>query len=392
MPLEQLVLPASSDVQQAAPEYAATAAGPALHPQAGPPEQPAPMWLKGGNIPALDGLRALSIGLVLLAHASLTWHGASGSSGSLVRLGGIGVDLFFVISGFLITLLLLRERRRTGTISLRAFYVRRAWRILPAYLLFLASLLALSMAGLVKLTERDWAGALTYTVNFLPAASWPVGHLWSLSVEEHFYLVWPLLLIALGPGWAGGLAAGYVVIAPFVRLVISAADLANLDIDYCTPARIDTIAVGCLLAFVAEHRGAQRFMTRLGHRGAALMFVVLLAGLVVSNTILIGSGTYAITIRRTVDALCFAGLVCAGISHTDGLLARLLNATPLVWIGRLSYGLYLWQQPLLNPHGEHWACQWPVNVALAVGFAVVSFALVERPALRLREQQGWGRV
>jgi len=390
MPVEQLVLPAPNDLQPPPPRPAASAL--TLEPPIGRLEQPPPAWLQRGSIPALDGLRALSIGLVLLAHASLTWHGASGAPGSLVRLGGVGVDLFFVISGFLITLLLLREGRRTGTISLRAFYVRRAWRILPAYLVFLASLLALSTVGLVTLTERDWAGALTYTVNFLPGTSWPVGHLWSLSVEEHFYLCWPLLLIALGPSRACGLAAGYVIVAPFGRLAISAADLANLDIDYCTPARIDTIAVGCLLAYLVERPAARGFMTRLGHRGAAVMFVLLLTGLVVSNTILISSGTYAITIRRTFDALCFAGLVWAGISHTDGLLARLLNVAPLVWIGRLSYGLYLWQQPLLNPHGEQWACQWPINLALALAFALISFVMVERPALWLRERQGWGRV
>jgi peptidoglycan/LPS O-acetylase OafA/YrhL len=335
----------------------------------------------------------MSISLVLLGHASLTWGGTPGAHGNpLGRLGGIGVDLFFVISGFLITLLLLRERRRHGSISLRAFYVRRAWRILPAYAVFLAGLGALSGFGLVRLTARDWAGAMTYTVNFLPGTSWPVGHLWSLSVEEHFYLLWPLLLLLAGPGRSCALAAGYVVLAPAVRLAIWAAGVGALDIDYCTPARIDTIAVGCLLAYVANHAGGRRLLSPRSRHRAAALFAALLAGLAVSNTVLCSSGLYSIMLRRTVDAVCFAGLVWVAVSHTDGLLARVLNAAPLVWVGRLSYGLYLWQQPFLNPHEEHWACQWPINLGLGITFALVSFALVERPALRVRERRGWGRV
>jgi peptidoglycan/LPS O-acetylase OafA/YrhL len=360
---------------------------------AGPQADTSPAWLRGGSIPALDGLRALSISLVLLGHASLTWGGTPGNHGGpLARLGGIGVDLFFVISGFLITLLLLRERRRHGTISLRAFYVRRAWRILPAYLVFLASLAALSGLGLVRLAGRDWAGALTYTVNFLPGTSWPVGHLWSLSVEEHFYLLWPLLLLALGPGRSCALAACYVALAPVLRLAIWGVGVAALDIDYCTPARIDTIAVGCLLAYVADHAAARNLLTPRSRHHAALLFAGLVVGLVVSNTLLCTSGLYSVTVRRTVDALCFAGLVWTAVSHADGLLAGILNAVPLVWLGRLSYGLYLWQQPLLNPHGEHWACRWPVNLGLSLALALVCFTVVERPALRLRERRGWGRV
>jgi peptidoglycan/LPS O-acetylase OafA/YrhL len=385
MALDQLLLPAP-------PKVPAPARPRPISPAQQPPPV-GPVWLQGGSIPALDGLRALSIGMVLLAHASLTWNTGSGDHrSSLVRLGSIGVDLFFAISGFLITLLLLREHRKHGRISLRAFYVRRAWRILPAYCVFLAFLGALSAVGLVQLIGRDWAGALTYTVNFLPGTSWPVGHLWSLSVEEHFYLFWPLLLLVLGPGRACCLAAVYVVAAPLVRLVLWKLGNDHLDIDYCTPARIDTIAVGCLLAYLTDRAATRRVLSGLRHSGAATLFAVLLAALIVSNTVLIRSGIYAITVHRTVDAVCFAGIIWAGASHTSGPLAAVLNAAPLVWVGRLSYGLYLWQQPMLNPHADHWACRWPINLALAILAACVSFVLVERPALRLREKRGLGKV
>jgi peptidoglycan/LPS O-acetylase OafA/YrhL len=357
------------------------------------PGETGPAWLKGGGIPSLDGLRALSISLVLLGHASLTWGGATGSEAGLARLGGIGVDLFFVISGFLITLLLLRERRKTGATSLRAFYVRRSFRILPAYLVFLLSVLILSGLGLVSMTGRDWAGALTYTTNFLPGTSWPVGHLWSLSVEEHFYLLWPLLLVVAGPRRACVLAAGWLVLAPFVRLAIWRGCQGTLDIDYCTPARIDTIAAGCLLAYLVDHTRGRGWLAPPSAGWAAGLAVLCVGGLVVSNGVLSPvSGAYGITMRRTVDALSFAGLVWAGASQSGGALAGLLNATPLVWVGRLSYSLYLWQQPFLNPHSDAWMCRWPVNLFLALGLALASFALVERPLLSLRERRGWGKV
>jgi peptidoglycan/LPS O-acetylase OafA/YrhL len=112
--------------------------------------------------------------------------------------------------------------------------------------------------------------------------------------------------------------------------------------------------------------------------------------LIVSNTLLTRSGFYGITLRRSFDALCFAGLIWSSALHTGSLLGRILNATPLVWVGRMSYGLYLWQQPFLNPRGDSWACQWPINVVLALLIAVVSFVLIERPALWLRQNRGWG--
>src|SRR5216117_3102727 len=114
----------------------------------------------------------------------------------------MGVDLFVVISGFLITLLFLRERERHGTLSLRGFYTRRALRILPAYVAFLVVCAAIEALGAPGPTPSDWAGLLTYTMNWhapsLPS-QWAVALTWSLSIEEQFYLLWPLLLLRAGP-------------------------------------------------------------------------------------------------------------------------------------------------------------------------------------------------
>ena len=256
MPAQQLTRLALPDAPAPRPPRGKSTTPPSL---AIEPVVAGPRWLHSGSVPSLDGLRAVSISMVIVGHASLAWHGHG-----LGRLGGIGVDLFFVISGFLITLLLLRERRRNGSISLRAFYVRRCWRILPAYLVFLGALFVLSVFGVVDLTERDWAGALTYTVNFRPGTSWVMGHLWSLSVEEHFYLLWPVLLLLLGPARACALAALYVVTAPVVRLLIWRLGCRALDVDYCTPARMDTIAVGCGGRVCRSHSTSVRRWRRRG--------------------------------------------------------------------------------------------------------------------------------
>ena len=141
-----------------------------------------------GTIPSLDGLRAISIGLVLLGHATRFGLGHSFLFRLAVAHAVLGVDVFFVISGYLITTLLLEEKIKFGTISLRLFYLRRALRILPAFLVFVGTLFVLSALGYIDIPSRLWIFVLTYTSNFTPRV-WDVGHLWSLSVEEHFYFL-----------------------------------------------------------------------------------------------------------------------------------------------------------------------------------------------------------
>jgi peptidoglycan/LPS O-acetylase OafA/YrhL len=166
-------------------------------------------------------MRAVSIALVLLSHASAT-RGAPawlGRALPAVGAGNLGVRVFFVISGLLITRLLLREQRRTGGVALGAFYLRRTFRIFPAYYVFLGALVAAAALGWrAPVPELALLHAATYTTNYSLIETWVVGHTWSLSVEEQFYLLWPPLL-----AWAGGRAAflvarGFVLLAPAIRL------------------------------------------------------------------------------------------------------------------------------------------------------------------------------
>jgi peptidoglycan/LPS O-acetylase OafA/YrhL len=155
-----------------------------------------------GRIPSLDGCRAISVFLVLFGHACETKN--LDFSRYLPRLGQVatlGVTVFFVISGYLITSLLLEEERRHGRISLSMFYLRRAFRIWPVAYAYIAVVAALQAAGALTLPRYNLLYAATFTMNLAPQGSWWLGHLWSLAVEEQFYFVWPAVFLFTRGRW-----------------------------------------------------------------------------------------------------------------------------------------------------------------------------------------------
>jgi peptidoglycan/LPS O-acetylase OafA/YrhL len=348
------------------------------------PGSPIPGWVFTGRVPCLDGLRAVSIGLVLFAHSVQPPNSPLIGLRRFAQPAAVGVDVFFVISGFLITLLLLREQDRTGRVSLRGFYTRRALRILPAYLALLGFVAALAWAGSVAIRPIDWAAALTYTTNFLPERSWDLGHTWSLSVEEHFYLLWPAALLLLGPRRSLVLLIVALLAAPAIRAGLY--KVAGLDPDmlhYVTPARYEAIGYGCLLAFAARHPATWRVARRVAP--VAGLGVLLAAGLLaVSEIYLCRSWRYSILSGRTAAGVLIAcGVFFCLASSPRSLAARALELRPVVLVGALSYSLYLWQQPFLK-NSPAWWCQWPQCLVLAAAAAVACHLLVERPFLRLK--------
>jgi peptidoglycan/LPS O-acetylase OafA/YrhL len=339
------------------------------------------------RIPSLDGLRAFSILLVLLSHLAGT-RGFPVGRHAMHRFGDpgyFGVRVFFIISGYLITRLLLQERSRSGTISIGGFYARRAYRIFPAFLVFVAAMAVASALGLVRAEPHDFVYALTYTMNFhVPhSGGWALGHLWSLSVEEQFYLVWPALLLALGS--RGGLraAATMLVVAPACRYALDRLD-PSLDMlmNSSFPTVVDQVATGCLLAgFEAklDHPRWKRFATSpwflvvpLGAAAAANIVSHPFANLVLAQAFM-----------NVAIALCIHRLV----RWPEGVLGRLLNARPVVMLGALSYSLYLWQQPFVDRESAAWWCRFPLNLVLALVAAVLSYRLIERPVLALRARR-----
>jgi peptidoglycan/LPS O-acetylase OafA/YrhL len=313
------------------------------------------------RIPSLDGLRAISISLVVVGHLT----GAGRMPNFMASYAGTGVRIFFVISGYLITTILLEERSRTSTINLRQFYKRRAYRILPAAAVFM--LFALVMYW-HELRWYDIGAMLLYVSNFDRARPWMVCHLWSLGVEEQFYFLWPSVLRK----WhrqSVAILLGVVVLAP-----IYSAACYHFKVPgggYGTfPAVAGNLAIGCLLAI---------FDSRIPKIRSWAACAMLLAVVLIPSY-------QAITPARTLFMLfvlwpilhcSIAGLVL----HVIQSPYRILNLAPVMWLGRISYSLYLWQQPFFSSPSRLPAYKLP----LGVGLACISYYLVEQPVLRLRD-------
>jgi peptidoglycan/LPS O-acetylase OafA/YrhL len=329
-------------------------------------------------MPALDGLRALSIALVLLGHVSGT-RGFPDThlSRYIGDYANLGVIVFFVISGYLITTLLLEELDRFGTISLRLFYARRALRLFPAFFLLVVFLLVVERIGWIRLNPGDLAAAFTYTVNFRTHSSWYIGHLWSLSVEEQFYLLWPMLLAIGGRRRAAKVAGAVLLISPLARIVAGRLGLPGA----ISPCVADSLACGCLLAICGDDLQRSAWYRRLS--GSKYFLPACIAVICTCNwgrMFSIGS-VVGVSIINVLLALVVHRCVTL-----PSKAAEFLSIRPLVWVGLLSYSLYLWQQFFLNQHSTWTICRFPLNALLAILAAAISYSCVERPLNDLRRK------
>ncbi|SHN48043.1 acyltransferase family protein [Cryptosporangium aurantiacum] len=313
-----------------------------------PPER-----LRLTHRPALDGLRAVAVVVVLLFHGGVSWLPG----------GWLGVDAFFVLSGYLITTLLLAEHERTGSIRLGAFWARRARRLLPALLTVVATVLGCAR-WLVPPEELaalgpDALAALGYVANWrmldrgdgyavLTSAPSPLQHTWSLALEEQFYLLWPLLVVGALALWS----ARALLVGTLVAAAASAGAMALLYVPDAEPARAyygsDTRAfgllAGCALALVLS---ARRYRPGHAARRRWSPAVLAAAGVLAAALLLlddVGPALYRGGLLLVV--LAVAAVISDAEREPDGLTARLLSVPPLPRIGRVSYELYLWHWPV----------------------------------------------
>jgi peptidoglycan/LPS O-acetylase OafA/YrhL len=303
------------------------------------------------RVPALDGLRAIAILGVLGYH--LVPHRMPG--------GYLGVDLFFVLSGFLITSLLMKET------DLKRFYLRRALRILPPLVVAVA-LAALFADPKAPVEPRHVAASLLFYANLMPFSDMPLmGHLWSLAVEEHFYALWPLLFM-FAPRWRNTALITAVIggLAVRVALLVFADDEAAYK---CTAARVDALAMGCLLAL---HKPPQvplwAAAAAFGAIGAMFLFAKW------THPVMPSVGLTAIALLAVV--------VLRSMRHP--LIASALS--PIAWIGRRSYGLYLYHPPVIAALMIWPPSPWLTLAKLLAVFAVaeLSFITIERWSERVR--------
>jgi len=336
------------------------------------------------RIPSLDGLRAISITLVLLGHlAGTRGFPFSAAAVNPWSLGSFGVTVFFVISGFLITGLLLDELRRTQRIRLGRFYFRRTLRIFPPYFALLIVVAAAGAAGWIALNPGDLLHGATYTSNYHDTRSWYVGHTWSLSVEEQFYLLWPAVLLLARTRRALFIAAATILVVPLFRVAEwELVRSAGHGVGYRFETIADSLAAGCVLACARSRLHAwPLYMRALSSPAFVLVPAVAVLANLTHDHPLIAFGA-----AMTVINICLALCVDWAVTFHEGRIGRVLNAAPLVFVGWISYSLYLWQQPFLNRESTAWSAAFPANILLTMVAALASYYLVERPSLQLRKR------
>jgi peptidoglycan/LPS O-acetylase OafA/YrhL len=342
--------------------------------------------LEGKHIPSLDGIRGLAFGTVFLAHAGA----------SLVP-GGFGVTTFFFLSGYLITALLRNELARTGTVSLRSFYARRAIRILPP--MYTAMLVAVLCDWTSFHGDPDnwWTLGLqaAHLANYAPYLSCGAGPagtgvLWSLAVEEHFYLMYPLLFVCLAAGTpqrrlAAVLGALCVAVMAW-RFVLASKGVSLQYIQHATDTRIDSLAFGCIMGLIGDpHR------KELGELSRTTKVAMLISGLgllLVSflwrNPLFRGSALF------TVQGLGLGPLFYLAVSERNNPLYRALNWLPLRCLGTISYSAYLLHDVVINLVERHTTWTGLPRGALAlvgtIVAAYVMYFMVERPWANLRQK------
>jgi peptidoglycan/LPS O-acetylase OafA/YrhL len=371
--------------------------------------------------PALDGLRTIAVGIVLCAHGGVTWF----------RSGGVGVDIFFVLSGFLITTILRTERQRTGTINFRNFYARRFLRLAPALFLTCAVVAVAKPAFGEPFPGTDLALALSYTANWAQALygyymTW-LNHCWSLAIEEQFYLIWPLVILGLERGVrtpgvkAGLLLAGAAGIAVYRAWQVGT--WTDERINFGLDTRMDPLMIGAALSYAvawAQSYTPRRLRATPLHRGDSQSEIPSMkrgaqgagcVGLSESASKSLGWGLAPLALVTLflipnivtwyspwmgwIGYVLVAGLAATVLADLvlgrHSLLAPVLATRPMVYVGKISYGLYLLHLPVyfavekIIPDAPLVVrLGWKVGVSLAL--ATMSYYWVEKRFLKLKDR------
>jgi peptidoglycan/LPS O-acetylase OafA/YrhL len=344
-----------------------------------------PELLQTSYIPSLDGLRAISIILVIISHITkyfptIDFFGFD--------LGGFGVSIFFVISGFLITTLLLKEKVKHGEISLKNFYIRRVIRILPVAYLFLLCVVILNYAFSMNLPAITFVKPMLFVENYGDHTKFtPTGHFWSLSVEEHFYLIFPFIL---SKSLKNYLITTFVLIliTPISILLFfhykSHIFLINWIIEVFKVELghgIVAIMVGSLLA-IFLFKFPRIKLPEFKYPDVWLLAILLLSFLF---------HNYQLPFIGVIISPIFTSLlVLSVIYYRKCLIFNFLNLKPIIYIGTLSYSLYIWQQIFVYDqpwgHSFRYGHSLILNIVLLVITAMISYHLYEKPILKLKER------
>jgi peptidoglycan/LPS O-acetylase OafA/YrhL len=348
--------------------------------------------LPANYLPTLDGWRALAILGVMVCHACDALFHADGSYPNtflytLTRHGALGVDVFFGISGFLICSRLLAEHQKNNGISLKRFYIRRFFRILPPYLTYLGGLAALAMLGLVTVSSQVWWSCLLFYRNYLPASvggTHYTGHFWSLAVEEHFYLLWPGLLVLAGIPRARRLVVALAGMIAVWRVWEFRHQwlghwIPGVGFFPRTDIRLDGLLWGCWMALML-HDPVWR--ARLGRWLSPPVWLGLAGAY-------IGCVCYQPPLAMMWQSILIPLLLAGTVLRPKAPVGHILEIPLLRWVGGISYSLYLWNSLFFagmdnpRPLPLGFLQQLPWSILPVFACASLSYYLIEQPLIRL---------
>jgi peptidoglycan/LPS O-acetylase OafA/YrhL len=331
-------------------------------------------------LPALDGWRSIAILMVLCAHGFRT------DQFLFFDPGARGVMVFMIISGYLITTRLLTTYTEGNGIAFLRFYVRRACRILPPVTLYLAVLAVLSaFARGIRVARPEIIASLFFWRNYLlvpqsgTLSGWYTGHFWSLAVEEHFYLLWPLAIHLAGRKRSLYMALAGAAACAFWRwfgwehgnLISFSHALDGLPYFFRTDKCVDALLIGCVVALSLRRPEWESAARRYLPPGTAIILVYFLGLMCLRSRWFSG-------LR---EELAVAVLLVITLVHPDKGLARILSWRPLRAVGALSYSLYIWQQLFFPPEDAGWWTRFPASLLLLFTAAAVSYCLIEKPSI-----------
>lgn len=329
------------------------------------------------RIPSLDGLRAISIALVVIGH----WLHVL-DIGQSSNLGNLGVRVFFVISGFLITGLLLREIEKTATVNLPKFYFRRTLRIFPAYYFYLLLISAAILFGWISIPLKSLFFASFYLTDYINPSNWYLGHTWSLAVEEQFYLIFPGVLLLLGLRRTKFLLLFLIAFSPLVRF-------ADYEIFGAEPiwvvkgfhANMDALGIGCLLALFYKRLHQNTLYRKLLKSKAIILMPAIIIFLNFQWEHPIFFLVACFSLMNILTAIC----IDWAVTNYETVFGRFLNSSLMIKLGMMSYSIYLWQQPFFNPENTSILTQTPFNFIGLALMTLISYYCVERYSLKVRQ-------
>jgi peptidoglycan/LPS O-acetylase OafA/YrhL len=353
------------------------------------------------RIQSLDGIRGTFILLVILAHTLETIPGFEEHYETLtyfiINTGQLGVKIFFVMSGYLITKLLLMEKEKTGKVNLKDFYLRRMFRIFPTFFLYIFVLLILKWTLIPDIfTHYSMIlFAVFYLWNykhfFMEAypddkGNWFLGHFWSLSMEEQFYLLWPVTFVSFNRRTLIKIVIGIVLVIPFLRVATFICfPVSRIYIGAMLHTGGDAILIGCLAALLEESADFKDRCIHYLQRPLLIVCVALFLFILSPMLTLKFKAAYNLTLGFSSNNLCIMILLYWSM-YVPSSVSRFFNTKILSQLGIASYSLYVWQQLFLTTKNDLWVNKFPQNILVAVAVGLGSHYLVEKPVLRLKNK------